>query len=244
MGAGNPVSAVLAPASGRPGRSSPAGLGLDSDATRWTMAEALETRGVKDPVVLDAMAHVPRHLFVDAALASRAYEDVALPIGLEQTISKPSIVARMVELAVRPVLPADRRGARVLEIGSGCGYQAAVLSHVFGQVVSVERLKALHDKASRNLKQAGIKNVRLIHSDGHLGLKNSPPFHAIVLAAALDGEIPDVLLHLIRVGGRLVAPVSRAGRQRLCLVERFSFTDWHLTELDAVRFVPMVGGTR
>lgn len=208
------------------------------------MAEALEARGIKDPAVLDAMAHVPRHLFVDPAIASRAYEDVALPIGLEQTISKPSIVARMIELAARPIPLAERRGARVLEIGSGCGYQAAVLARVFGQVVSVERLKALHHKAASNLRRAGVENVRLIHSDGHLGLKNSPPFHAIILAAALDGEIPDVLLHLIRIGGRLVAPVSRDQSQRLCLVERLSFTDWHLTELDAVRFVPMVGGTR
>lgn len=238
------MSAVLAPEYHRPSRLSPAGLGLDSDATRWSMAEALEARGIKDPAVLDAMAHVPRHLFVDPAIASRAYEDVALPIGLEQTISKPSIVARMIELAARPIPLAERRGARVLEIGSGCGYQAAVLARVFGQVVSVERLKALHYKAGSNLRRAGVGNVRLIHSDGHLGLKNSPPFHAIVLAAALDGEIPDVLLHLIRIGGRLVAPVSRDRSQRLCLVERLTFTDWHLTELDAVRFVPMVGGTR
>jgi len=169
------VNAVFAPERRRPDRISPAGLGLDSDATRWTMAEALEARGIKDPGVLDAMAHVPRHLFVDPALASRAYEDVALPIGLEQTISKPSIVARMLELAASPIPLTERRAARVLEIGSGCGYQAAVLAQVFGQVVSVERLRALHHKAARNLRGAGVSNVRLIHSDGHLGLKNSPP---------------------------------------------------------------------
>ncbi len=222
----------------------PAGLGLDSDSARWSMAETLEKRGIKDPSVLDAMATIPRHLFVDPAIASRAYEDVALPIGLEQTISKPSIVARMVELAALPVPFNERRAARVLEIGSGCGYQAAILGQVFGEVVSIERLRPLYQLARTNLNKIRSRNVRLVFGDGHLGLVNSPPFHAIVVAAAIDGEIPEVLLHLIRVGGRLVAPVSHHGRQRLCLVERFSFTDWHLSELDAVRFVPMLGGTR
>ncbi|MGH1361046.1 MAG: protein-L-isoaspartate(D-aspartate) O-methyltransferase [Burkholderiaceae bacterium] len=240
------MSAVLAHENmpRRPLSTSPVGLGLDSDSARWSMAETLERRGIKDPSVLDAMATVPRHLFVDPAIASRAYEDVALPIGLEQTISKPSIVARMVEIAARPVPFAERRAARVLEIGSGCGYQAAILAQVFGEVVSVERLRPLHQLAKSNLKLVPSKNIRLVFGDGHLGLVNSPPFHAIVVAAAIDGEIPEVLLHLIRVGGRLIAPVSQHGRQRLCLVERFSFTDWHLSELDAVRFVPMLGGTR
>lgn len=238
------MSAVLAPENMRRNSITPAGLGLDSDSARWSMAEGLEARGIKDPAVLDAMATIPRHLFVDPAIASRAYEDVALPIGLEQTISKPGIVSRMIELAALPIPFNERRAARVLEIGSGCGYQAAVLGHVFGQVVSIERLGALHHLAKRNLKQIGNRNVRLVLGDGHLGLANSPPFHAIVVAAAIDGEIPEVLLHLIRVGGRLIAPVSQQGCQRLCLVERLSFTDWRLSELDAVRFVPMLGGIR
>ncbi len=238
------MSAVMRSEESARSRYLPAGLGLDSESARWKMAEALERRGIRDASVLDAMATIARHLFVDPALASRAYQDEALPIGLEQTISKPSIVSRMIELAAQPIPFNERRHARVLEIGSGCGYQAAVLGHVFGSVVSIERLQPLHDLARRNLRRIGNRNVRLVYGDGHLGLANSPPFHAIVIAAALDGEIPEVLLHQIRIGGRLVAPVSQAGCQRLHLVERLSFTDWHLSELDAVRFVPMVGGTR
>ena len=202
------MSAVLA--------SGPAGLGLDSERARLHMVERLSRRGISDPQVLAAMAAVPRQQFVEQGLASRAYEDVALPIGHQQTISKPSIVARMIELAVAPLPLSDRGSARVLEIGTGCGYQAAVLAHVFGDVVSVERLAALHQLAQTNL--AGVPlpiRIRLEFGDGHLGLANSAPFHAVVLAAALDNEIPEALLHHIRIGGRLVAPVSRSNGQRL-----------------------------
>lgn len=222
----------------------PAGLGLTSERARWAMAERVARAGIVDEDVLRAMATVPRQQFVEQGLASRAYEDVALPIGYQQTISKPSIVARMIALAAAPVLPPDRPHARVLEIGTGCGYQAAVLSHVFGEVVSVERLAALHDLARANLATVALPGrVRLEFGDGHLGLANSAPFHAVVLAAALDGNIPEALLHHIRIGGRLVAPVSGRAGQRLVVVDRSSQSDWHLTELDAVRFVPMKGGT-
>lgn len=223
---------------------SPVGLGLDSERARLHMVDRLARRGITDAQVLAAMAAVPRQQFVEQGLASRAYEDVALPIGYQQTISKPSIVARMIELAAAPLPISDRQSARVLEIGTGCGYQAAVLAHVFGDVVSVERLAALHELARGNL--AGLPlptRVRLEFGDGHLGLANSAPFHAVVLAAALDNDIPEALLHHIRIGGRLVAPVSKSNGQRLVVVDRSSPADWQLSELDAVRFVPMKGGT-
>ena len=159
------MSAVMRSEESARSRYLPAGLGLDSESARWKMAEALERRGIRDASVLDAMATIARHLFVDPALASRAYQDEALPIGLEQTISKPSIVSRMIELAAQPIPFNERRHARVLEIGSGCGYQAAVLGHVFGSVVSIERLQPLHDLARRNLRRIGNRNVRLVYGD-------------------------------------------------------------------------------
>ncbi len=240
------MSAVLSnPPAGRASmRPTPIGLGLDSRRARWAMADALHAGGIRDQQVLETMAEIPRHLFVEAALVSRAYQDVSLPIGHGQTISKPSIVARMIELAAAHLPMGDRQHARVLEIGSGCGYQTAVLARIFGEVVSIERLRALHHQARRNLQRCAARRVRLVFGDGHSGLENSAPFHAIVIAAALDGEIPETLLHLIRVGGRLVAPVSQRRGQRLVLVERTSVADWQLSELDAVRFVPMLTGTR
>lgn len=219
------------------------GLGSEFDRPRLRMAQRLAQQGIRDPHILDVMAAVPRHLFIDSALTSRAYQDVSLPIGHGQTISKPSIVAQMIELAVAPIAEADRSCARVLEIGTGCGYQAAVLAGVFGEVVSIERVRALHDMAARRLRSLGLGSIRLAFGDGHLGLPHSAPFHAIVIAAALDGHIPEVLLQLLRVGGRLVSPVHLDGGQRLVMVERSTSTDWHVCELDAVRFVPMVGGT-
>jgi protein-L-isoaspartate(D-aspartate) O-methyltransferase len=223
----------------------PAGLGLDSERARYRMTERLMQGGIRDADVLDAMAAVPRHLFVEQGLASRAYEDVALPIGYEQTISKPSIVSHMLETVLQPIPVGDRRSARVLEIGTGCGYQTAILAHLFGDVVTVERIRSLHDLAERNLADLALPGrLRRIFGDGTLGLVNSAPFHAIVLAAALDSEVPEALLHHIRIGGRLIAPVSQNGRQRLHVVDRCSQSDWQLVELDAVRFVPMMGGTR
>lgn len=223
----------------------PAGLGLDSQRARYRMVERLMRNGIRDTDVLDAMAAVPRHLFVEQGLASRAYEDVALPIGHQQTISKPSVVSHMLETVLQPLPLSDRRSARVLEIGTGCGYQTAVMAHLFGDVVTIERIRSLHDLAERNLSGLSLPGrLRRIFGDGTLGLVNSAPFHAIVLAAALDSEVPEPLLHHIRIGGRLIAPVSRNGSQRLHVVDRCSQSDWRLVELDAVRFVPMMGGTR
>lgn len=214
---------------------------LASDGARARMIDALRRAGVRDASVLEAMAQVARHAFVDAALASRGYEDVALPIGHGQTISKPSTVARMIELAAAHLTPAQRAIGRALEIGTGCGYQAAVLARVFGEAVSVERVRGLHEQARANLRAMRVSNLRLVFGDGNLGVPQAAPFDAIVVAAAGD-SIPEALLEQMRVGGRLVAPIG-SSRQALHLVERVERERWQLTVLDAVRFVPLRPGT-
>lgn len=219
----------------------PSGPGLASDGARARMVESLRRLGVRDARVLDAMGQVLRHAFVDAALASRAYEDVALPIGHGQTISKPSTVARMIELVAQSLPESRRATARVLEIGTGCGYQAAVLARVFGQVVSVERVRGLHEQARNNLRTMRIANLRLVFGDGHLGVAQAAPFDAIVMAAAGDA-VPDALLEQMSVGARLIAPIGTT-RQALHLVERLDRERWQVAVLDAVRFVPLRTGT-
>ncbi len=211
-----------------------AGIGMTSQRTRMRMIERLRDQGVKDELVLQAMAEIPRHLFVDEALASRAYDDVSLPIGFGQTISNPYIVARMVELA---------RGGRtldkVLEIGTGCGYQAAVLSRVAREVYSLERLAGLLSKARVRLRDLGLRNIKLKHGDGHAGLKEQGPFDAIVMAAAAT-HLPETLVAQLVEGGRLVLPLGTR-EQRLVLVER-NAEGFAQTLLDAVKFVPMIAG--
>ena len=220
----------------------PAGIGLASERARQRMVDALRAAGIRDEGVLAAMNRVPRHQFIDAGLASRAYEDVALPIGHGQTISKPSTVARMIETLVVPIEPGQRRQARVLEVGTGCGYQAAVLAAVFGEVVSIERVRGLHEAARSNLRSLRLPNLRLVFGDGRLGAPTAAPFDAIVIAAAGDA-IPDELLTQMRVPSRLLAPVEAQGRQSLHLVERAGRETWRLTVLDSVRFVPLRAGT-
>ncbi len=222
----------------QPERSAPS---LASDGARAKMIDALRRFGVRDAQVLEAMAQVPRHIFVDAALASRSYEDVSLPIGHGQTISKPSTVARMIELAAEPLSTTQRASARVLEVGTGCGYQAAVLARVFGEAVSVERVRGLHEQARANLRTMRLTNLRLVFGDGNLGVPQAAPYDAIVVAAAGD-SIPDALLEQMCIGARLVAPVGST-RQSLHLVERVERDQWQLTILDAVRFVPLRTGT-
>lgn len=220
----------------------PGGLGLASERTRQRMVDALRAAGIRDAAVLAAMQGVPRHAFVEPALASRAYEDVALPIGHGQTISRPSTVARMLETVLAGV-PAARRGsARALEVGTGCGYQAALMAALFADVVSIERVRGLHDVARRNLRPLRVPNLRLVFGDGRLGLPASAPFDAIVVAAAGD-RIPDALLEQLAVGARLLAPVGDGRRQALHLVERTAPDGWELTVLDAARFVPLREGT-
>jgi protein-L-isoaspartate(D-aspartate) O-methyltransferase len=194
--------------------------------------------GIKHAKTLDAIATVPRHAFMDAGLHPQAYEDSALPIGHQQTISKPSVVARMIELLHKSKQPLNK----VLEIGTGCGYQAAVLSLLADEVYSIERIRPLHDLARDNLRPFRIKNLRLIYGDGILGLPQAAPFDSIILAAAGLG-IPDALLDQLAIGGRLVAPVARnAKEQQLLLIERVSSHRYQRTALDEVFFVPLQSG--
>jgi protein-L-isoaspartate(D-aspartate) O-methyltransferase len=219
-------------------------VGIASERAREQMVNLLRSQGVRDARVLEAMNRVPRHHFVQGALASRAYEDVSLPIGAEQTISRPATVARMIELVCASIDDMKLRQAHALEVGTGCGYQAAVMAQVFGQVVSVERLKAMHELARTNLRPMRLPNLRLVFGDGRQGVAQAAPYDAIVVAAAGDVIADDLLLQM-RTGGRLIAPVKDAqGAQALHLVERVGHNDWRLTVLDAVRFVPLRSGTR
>ncbi len=220
----------------------PAGLGLASERARQRMVDGLRAQGIRDPDVLAAMERVPRHQFVEPGLASRAYEDVALPIGHGQTISRPSTVARMIETVAAPIAAPARRQAKVLEVGTGCGYQAAVLAAVFGEVISIERVRGLHESARANLRTLRLANLRLVFGDGRLGAASAAPFDAVLVAAAGDA-IPDDLLTQMRVPARLLAPIAGPTGQALHLVERVGAEAWQLTVLDAARFVPLRAGT-
>ena len=211
------------------------GIGMTSQRTRARMVQRLRENGIRDERVLAAMASVPRHLFVEEALASRAYEDTALPIGFSQTISQPFVVARMVEL----VLQKEKTG-RVLEVGTGCGYQAAVLARLFPEAYSVERIKALLERARANLLPLRLKNLRLVHGDGYAGLEGAAPFQAIVVAAA-SRQVPQVLLRQLAPGGRMVLPLHEGAAQKLVLYER-NGRGFVESELEPVRFVPMETG--
>nr|WP_084545377.1 protein-L-isoaspartate(D-aspartate) O-methyltransferase [Derxia gummosa] len=209
---------------------------------RERLVRDLAARGLQDLAVLDALRTVPRDAFVDPALASRAYDDTALPIGHEQTISQPFTVGRMLEL-MRQGRPPGQRLARVLEVGTGCGYQAAVLGQIADMVFSIERIRALHELARSNLRPLRLANVRLHFGDGRVGLPHEGPFDGIVVAAA-GFELPQELLDQLRVGGRLVAPVARGdGRQRLVVIDRTGRADWQRAEADDVHFVPLRSGT-
>ncbi|HLF38252.1 MAG TPA: protein-L-isoaspartate(D-aspartate) O-methyltransferase, partial [Burkholderiales bacterium] len=211
------------------------GIGMTSQRTRMRMVERLRGQGIQDETVLAAMGEVPRHLFVDEALSSRAYEDMALPLGYGQTISSPHTVARMTELARN-----GRPLGKVLEIGTGCGYQSAVLGRVARQVYSMERLAALIRKARRNLREAGVTNIHLRHGDGHAGMPEVAPFDAIVMTAAA-ARAPDALLGQLGVGGRMILPIARSDQQHLFIIER---TGEGMVErrMDPVVFVPLLPG--
>ncbi|VWC24749.1 protein-L-isoaspartate O-methyltransferase [Burkholderia arboris] len=240
-----PKPTALKPAMPKPAAPSvaPAGaFALTSERVRERMVERLRANGVTDARVLDAMAAVPRHLFVDPGLATQAYEDSALPIGHQQTISKPSVVARMIELAMAG-RTLERVLERVLEIGTGCGYQAAVLSHVARDVYSIERIKPLYERAKLNLRPLRVPNIRLHYGDGRVGLPSAAPFDAIVIAAA-GLDVPQALLEQLAIGGRLVAPVGAQSGQHqvLTLVERVAHAQWRESRLDRVFFVPLKSG--
>ncbi|HEV7577194.1 MAG TPA: protein-L-isoaspartate(D-aspartate) O-methyltransferase [Caldimonas sp.] len=225
------------------GRRAPAvGLGLDSADVRARMVERLRSEGVAHPLVLAAFAVVPRHLFVDAGLATQAYEDTSLPIGHGQTISKPSVVARMLELlfgGVRAAAAGDL--GTVLEIGTGCGYQAALLCRLGKRVVSVERLKPLHDKARELLAPMRDSRLRLVFGDGMRGHPPGAPYDSIV-AAAGGSELPQAWLDQLAVGGRLVSPVQQAGGGQVLVVVDRHADRYTRSVHEAVRFVPLKSG--
>jgi len=220
----------------------PSGLGLDSAGVRRRMAQRLGEGGIAHAGVLAAFATVPRHHFVDAALATQAYEDTSLPIGHGQTISKPSVVARMIELLLdgANARRAGRLGA-VLEIGTGCGYQAALLAELAQRVVSVERLKPLHDKARELLGPMRSTRLRLVFGDGMLGHPPGAPYDGII-AAAGGAALPDAWLEQLAIGGRLVSPLEQAGGgQALVVVDRHE-EGYDRRVHEAVRFVPLKSG--
>jgi protein-L-isoaspartate(D-aspartate) O-methyltransferase len=211
-----------------------AGIGMTSKRTQQRMVERLRAAGISDEAVLSAMLEVPRHVFVDEALATRAYEDVSLPIGFGQTISHPFTVARLCEIVHQ-----GRTLERVLEVGTGCGYQAAVLSRLAKEVYSIERIAPLLSRARVRLREIQFRNIRVKHADGQFGLEKAAPFDAIIIAAAA-AQVPDALTEQLAIGGRLVLPIG-TGEQRLLVVTR---TERGLEQetMDEVNFVPMLAG--
>lgn len=214
------------------------GIGMTSQRTRARLIERLREQGIKDETVLAAMFEVPRHLFVDEALASRAYDDVSLPINYNQTISQPYIVARMIEVLRGPEL-LNRPLGRVLEIGTGCGYQAAVLAQVAREVYTVERIKPLYERARKQLSDLKIRNVSVRYADGSAGLPETAPFDGIIMAAAAP-TLSAVLREQLAVGGRMVQPVGMQA-QWLYLIERDA-RGFRETQLEPVKFVPLLMG--
>ncbi len=211
------------------------GIGMTSRRTRERLVERLRSEGIRDPRILEAIRAVPRHIFVDEALASRAYEDTALPIGAGQTISQPFVVARMTEaLVAGGVLD------RVLEIGAGCGYQTAILTRFAAKVYSVERLETLLNQARERMHALAIHNVRMRHGDGNEGWPEYAPFDGILVAAA-PPSIPEALIDQLAEGGRLVIPVGGTGAQDLKLVTKIN-GEVNEQVLEKVAFVPMVSG--
>lgn len=210
------------------------GIGMTSQRTRDRLIERLREKGIRNEQVLEVMRCTPRHLFVDEALSSRAYEDTALPIGFNQTISQPYIVARMTEvlLATQP--------QKVLEVGTGSGYQAAVLAQLVPKVYTVERILAMVPLARQRFRELGLRNVSLKQSDGTWGWPQQAPFDAILVAAA-PAEIPPALLEQLVDGGRMVIPVGAGNSQTLVVITRCG-NRFERENLEAVSFVPLVGG--
>ena len=217
------------------------GLGMTSLRTRQRLIERLTEKGIKDVRVLEAMRDTPRHLFLDEALASRAYEDLALPIGYQQTISQPYIVARMTEILIEDKKLEAQPIDKALEVGTGCGYQAAILSRFSKSVHSLERIKALHDKAAMNLKNLKIRNVRLLFDDGSNFRDSSENYDAILFAAA-PLEVPSYFLDKLNVGGRLVAPIGDGEVQDLSLIKKLGKDKYETEVVEKVLFVPFLGG--
>jgi protein-L-isoaspartate(D-aspartate) O-methyltransferase len=212
------------------------GIGMTSARTRDRLVQRLREQGIANLAVLERIRNVPRHIFVDEALGSRAYEDTALPIGFGQTISQPYIVARMTEALLEAGAPDN-----VLEVGTGCGYQTAVLAPLVARLYTIERIEPLLTRARERLKELGIRNVRFRHGDGTLGWKAHGPFDGILVAAA-PLTVPDALVRQLKVGGRLIVPIGPEGEQQLV---RFTRREQRVDRepLGPVAFVPLLGGT-
>lgn len=213
------------------------GIGMTSQRTRDRLINRLRDQGINDERVLDVMRQTPRHIFIDEALSHRAYEDTALPIGYNQTISQPFIVAKMTEL-----LLAEGPLQRVLEVGTGSGYQTSILAPLVEELFSVERIKPLQDKAKERLRTLGLNNVRCKHTDGGMGWPDRAPYDGI-LAACAPEEVPEELKQQLAVGGRLIIPVGGSDNQKLNLVIRESEAEFSTEILDCVKFVPLLSGT-
>lgn len=213
------------------------GVGMTSQRTRERLVQRLVDQGVNNPQVLDLMRNIPRHLFLDEALSHRAYEDTALPIGHGQTLSQPYIVARMTEVLIGAAGKLDK----VLEIGTGSGYQTSVLSQVVGELYSVERIKPLQDKARQILRKLGIYNVRLHHADGGLGFSKQAPYDAI-LSAAAPARVPESLKQQLAPDGVLVIPVGEEEQVLTLIVRKGDSDEFHEQVLEPVKFVPLLQG--
>lgn len=210
------------------------GIGMTSRRTRTRLVQRLETAGITDPRVLEAMLEIPRHIFLDEALAHRAYEDSSLPIGYNQTLSQPYIVARMTEILLA------HRPRRVLELGTGSGYQTAILARLVDQVFSIERIRPLQDKARQRLNLLGLGNVSLRHGDGFAGWPEVAPFDAVLMTAAPD-RVPQTLLMQLAEGGVMVLPLGKADDQQLTRVTRRG-QGYDEEPMEPVRFVPFLTG--
>lgn len=239
------VAATVRPASplssARPQSQRVGGIGLDSLAIRERMVQRLAAHGITDAKVLAAMAAVERHRFVDTALVNQAYEETSLPIGLGQTISKPNVVARMIELLVAGARGPTGTLGRVLEVGTGCGYQAAVLSRLASEVYSIERLRGLHERARANLRHFRLPNVHLLLGDGTDGYAKGAPYAGII-AAAGGQAVPPAWIDQLAVGGRIVAPIGAAGGLQSLLVLEKTEGGMKQSVLEPVHFVPLKSG--
>ena len=209
------------------------GIGMTSRRTRARLIQRLRESGIRNEKVLDAMAEIPRHIFLDEALSHRAYEDTALPIGYSQTLSQPYIVARMTEVLMR------HEPKTVLELGTGSGYQTAILARLVASVYSVERIRPLQDRARERLRTLGLRNAQLRHADGGIGWPDRAPFDGIIITAA-PRELPRDLLMQLSEGGVMVAPVGEETQMLVQAVRRGD--DFDITEIEPVRFVPLLSG--
>ena len=222
-------------------RQDPLGQGMTSLRTRQRLVERLTEKGISDVRVLEAMRDTPRHLFLDEALSSRAYEDLALPIGHQQTISQPYTVAKMTQAIIQNDRLSAKPIKRALEIGTGCGYQSAILSRFSEKVISLERVGPLHAKAKNTLKKLKIRNVELVHDDGQSILNSSKKFDAI-LSAAAPMSVPTYLYDALEIGGRLIIPLGNDKKQQLTLITRIDEETFKSDEIEDVLFVAHLGG--